>query len=494
MIFPEEFKNKFKDFISSRCGLYFKDHDMKNLKDAIFSRMKSCGFDSVPGYYLYVTTSGKKEDEFRELLNLLTIQHTYFFRNEPQFKALREKVLPEIVARKKAEGRDKPGMRIWSAGCSTGEEPYSIAIAIRDVIENPEEWSIEIYATDASTYALEKARNGVYGGNSMRLVNKDCMNKYFIEKTGDKRNRKYRIRDEIKNMVHFDYFNLMDEGFPGGFDIIFCRNVVIYFELETTIRVMDKLHPALTDQGYLFIGYSESLQFISDRFRMEDWEDSIFYRKAPRVALPKTEIPKTPLEKLDEILEEISKAEVTAEKEAKKKESPLPATMEDILVRTTKAMHLKLYDRALSLIGEAQAIDRKAVEPYYLTAEIYTNQRRFNDAKKKLEFALKLDTLFAPAHYLSGSIYAEEENLEEAERSLKRALYLDKNFSLAYFSLGALYKRKGRTAEAIRAYRNTLKTLSPHSSDDILAYSGGFNAATLMNVCKNNIERLKREE
>ncbi len=193
MTFSEELKNKFKNFVTSRCGLYFRDYDLRSLEDAVTARMQSCGFDSALAYHNYLTTSEKKEDEFRELLNLLIVNHTYFFRNEPHFRALREKVLPEIIKNKRAErhllgdrkgiqSNGKPKIRIWSAGCSTGEEPYSIAMVIRDLMGDLNEWDVEIYATDVSTHALEKAKTGVYGKNSMGLVNKEYEKKDEVYK------------------------------------------------------------------------------------------------------------------------------------------------------------------------------------------------------------------------------------------------------------------------------------------------------------------------
>jgi len=494
MIFPEGSKNKFRNFVTSRCGLYFKDHDLGSLEDAIVERTKACGFDSVERYYTYLTYSSEKETEFRELLNLLTIKHTYFFRNEPQFKVLRERVLPEIIERKKrAPAALKPALRIWSAGCSTGEEPYSIAMAVADVIKDLDEWSVQIIATDASTSALEKSKAGIYGKSPIMLVDERHKKKYFIEQPGPGGRPQYAVCDTIKKMVHFSYLNLMDKKLPGGFDIIFCRNVVIYFELETTIKLMDRFHSSLADDGYLFIGYSESLQFISDKFRMENWKESVFYRKSREAAVPGGGVPSPAAGTVEEVIEEISKAELEAEKkvELKRHVTP-PERIESLLVQIMKAFHLKRYDEALSLIDKAQAIDNSAVDTYYLAAEIYANQGKLDTAKERLQAVLELNELFTPAYYLFGSIYTEEGNLEKAEKNLKKALYLDADFALAYFSLATVYRKEGRVNEALRGYRNTLNVLLKDVPDAIIAYSGGFNSGTLISMCKNNIERLKK--
>lgn len=364
---------------------------------------------------------------------------------------------------------------------------------IKDVIPDIENWDIQILATDASTEALAAARKGIYNANSMRLVDDDHKNRCFTEKASAGLGVKYAVSDEIKRMVSFSFFNLMDEDYPKGFDILFCRNVTIYFELETTIRVMNKFAESLDEDGYLFIGYSETLQFISDKFKMMNWEDAIFYLKAKGGAVPRQFIPPKPKSielKVDAILEEISKAEFEAVslEGIKKKRAP---EFQDRIVRAMKAIHTKNYEEALLLTEEARLLESSAPDPYYIAAEVYTNQGKFKDAKDNLYAALNKDMMFAPAHYLFGSIYAEEGKAQAAEESYRRALYLEKEFSLAHFSLANMYRDKNRIDDALREYRNTLNVLSKSDPYDIVAYSGGFNAATLTSVCKNNIERLK---
>lgn len=492
MLFSEELKLKFKNIINERCGLYFRDHDLKDLEKAISLRMNALSIDSAVSYYNLLLFSGRKEEEFRELLDLLTVNHTYFFRNQPQFKALKEVILPEIINRKLSQVTEKPVLRIWSAGCSTGEEPYTIAMIIAEVIPDLKEWDIQILATDASTKALDEAVKGVYGVNSMRLTPEIYRHRYFkIEQS--KNSEKFKINDDLKQMVKFGYFNLMDQEYPGDYDIVFCRNVVIYFETETTIKVMQKIYESLNDQGYLFIGYSESLQFIADRFKMQDWQEAIYYRKyfAGEVA-PKLATEELP-EKIefDQIIAQLSCSEVKADAQAGLPKEMPAGKIQEILVEIVKCMHLKKYSEALVLINEAVVLDKHNTEPYYLAAEIFMNQNKFAEAKHWLSLTVALNPLFPAAHYLFGCICIEEEKFEEAKESLKKALYLDKDFPLAHFYLGNIYKRQESVDSAIREYRNTLKGLLKNKLNDIIAYSGGFSVATLVSACRDNLERLK---
>src|SRR4030042_6711408 len=355
---PEELKIKLKNLVTVRSGLYFKDYNLKDIQNALLCRMHERKIESPVTYYDILTVSEEREDEFRELLNHLTVNHTYFFRNEPQFKALKEKILPEVIAHKKdnmitnqREIDGKPSLRIWSAGCSTGEEPYSIAIVVKEAIPDLKNWNIKIVATDASTSALEAARKGTYGQNSMRLVSKERRDLYFIERTGIGRKAEYEIRDMIKNMVRFGYFNLMEENYPAEFDIIFCSNVTIYFEIETTMGVMDKIYHSLHDDGYLFIGSSESLQFISNKFKMLDWEDAIYYRKCKdKEVLSKLKADVPPRVEVDRVLEEISRKELEAQlKECTITEIQSAKNIDELLAEVIKHMHIKKYYVSLDL-------------------------------------------------------------------------------------------------------------------------------------------------
>jgi len=480
MEFSEEIRLKFKDIVNQRCGLYFKDYDLMNLQQAISLRVDALKIDSPAAYYNFLRFSGKKEEEFRELLNLLTVNHTYFFRNESQFKVLKEKILPEIIQRKLNLKQGKPLLRIWSAGCSTGEEPYTIAMIIQEVIADIAVWDIQIMATDASTKVLDQAAKGIYGSSSMLLMPDDYRNKYF-EVIQINKQEKYKIHDNLKQMVKFSFLNLIDEQYPWDCDIIFCRNVVIYFENETRIKIMHRMQESLNDQGYILIGHAESLQFLSRQFKMYDWQEAIYYRKLESEIKPKAGISQEL--STEKYIEEIARAQVTAVAPNKK--------IEDLLVEIVKSVHLKHYEYALDLIAQAHKLDSQAQDPYYLAAEVLANQGKIKEAKGELKSALKINPLFAPAHYLFGTIYIEEGRVEEACEFLKKTLYLDSNFVLANFALANIYKNEGKYNDAIREYRNSLNILLKANSSDIIAYSGGFNVSALAGICKSNIERLK---
>ncbi|MFB3883925.1 MAG: CheR family methyltransferase [Thermodesulfobacteriota bacterium] len=499
---PEELKTKFKGLVTSRSGLYFKDHELKDLEKAILNRMKEQKVDSSLAYYDFLTVSEERENEFRELLNCLTVNHTYFFRNEPQFKVLKEKVLPWLIAEKKKHRMTndgtmdgKPSLRIWSAGCSTGEEPYSVAIVVNETIPELENWDIQILATDASNSALEVARKGTYGQNSMRFVSQERKDLYFVERKSVERIVEYEIRDSIRNIVQFSYLNLMEECYPTTFDIIFCCNVTIYFENRTTMEVMDKIHRSLNGDGYLFVGPSESLHYISDRFKMFDWEDAIYYRKRrPKEVYSEAILTGMDKAGVDGTSEKISQGKAGAGLgEIPSREIDPEKRASDFLAEASRQLHAKKYATALTLIEQAHKIGKDSEEIYYLEAEALSRLKRFEEAKDRLKTAFKLNPLFAPAHYLLGFLFIEEGLMEDAKRSFKKAIYLNKDFTLAHLGLATIYITEGKSHEAIREYRNTLNILAKHAPEDIVAFSGGFSAVAVADTCKINIERLKKE-
>ena len=503
MVFPEDLKGQLKSYIADRCGLYFRDHDLRNLEAGVTQRMKTCGFDSPHAYYIHLTTSEEKEGEFRELLNLLTINHTYFFRNEPQFMAFKEKTLEVLIERKMQEaltvsGVVRPSLRIWSAGCSTGEEPYAIAMILCETIPHPEDWDIEILATDASSDVLDKARQGIYGGNSMRLVEEPYRSKYFTKEILPGKGPKWKIADEIKGMVRFGFLNLVAEPYPADLDVIFCRNVTIYFELKTTIGIMDRFFGSLADPGYLFLGYSESLQFLTNKFRMESWKDGIYYQKATgkpgESSLAFSQEPGSQEIEVPDRAWPPPASEPTPEKTtpAALSSEEFEATRQQIL----RFIYLKEYARAMDLIEKVSAEGDRMADIHYLAADIDANCNRHEKAKARLRKALAIDPLFAPAYYLLGCMELEEGRTPSSKEHLGRALYIDKDFVMARFYMAHVFRTEGRKSDAIREYRNTLAVLSkgiPEGRNRMILQSSGFSPETLKSVCCDNLERLKME-
>lgn len=267
----EDFEN-LRNLIVEICGIEFNQDNKFILEKKVFSRIKELKLNSPGDYYLYLKFSPMRHIEIEKLINLLTTNETYFFREKNQLKAFQDEILPELY-KKKSMGKK---IRIWSAGCSTGEEPYTIAILIKE--KNMfERWRVEIFASDINSEVLKEARDGIYGLNSFKETESRYANKYFYLQNG-----KFAIKEEIKPMVEFGKLNLLDTAkikLLRPFDVIFCRNVLIYFTRETKRKVIDSFYEVMEEGGYLLLGHAESLLNVTTAFELVHLKNDIVYRK-----------------------------------------------------------------------------------------------------------------------------------------------------------------------------------------------------------------------
>lgn len=273
MLTNDEFR-LFKNLIYEESGIYLSETKKEFLEYRLLKRMNLLGLPSPYWYYRFIIE--KKKSELLILLDLLTINETSFFRNRPQFDLFKNIILPDIQKRK---GHDiTKRLRIWSAGCSTGEEPYSIAMVVHEMMQNRITWDVRIFASDLSLTALETANEGRYASDKINATVDDYYIKKYFEKNGDH----YRVNDKIKKMVVFDFHNLKNENGLINLDIIFCRNVMIYFDEGEQKRLIEKFYRSLNQDGYLLIGHAESLQGMNKDFTFIYENKGTAYRKLTR--------------------------------------------------------------------------------------------------------------------------------------------------------------------------------------------------------------------
>jgi chemotaxis protein methyltransferase CheR len=247
----QEFRG-FQNLVYDKAGIFLSDIKKNLLTNRLQSRLRNLRLQSFNEYYKYVL---KDSEELKNFLDAVTTHETSFFRDPRLFDALALKILPEIAKSKKAGQK----VRIWSAACSTGEEPYSIAIVI---LETALERDTVIYAADISIGSLNKAKEGRYGADKLTNL-KDALIKNYFLKDGDV----YKVSNKVKGLVKFIHHNLKEPFKEDNMDIIFCRNVLIYFDKESKRGVIKELHRCLTDGGYLFLGGAESLQDFQAGFK-----------------------------------------------------------------------------------------------------------------------------------------------------------------------------------------------------------------------------------
>ena len=256
---------KIRDLIYKSAGIFHPDNKLRLLEDRIARRTRDLKVAGLREYLDILTQRLSAQQEMVKLLNEITIGETYFFRNQPQLDALKTIVLPRVL-----EARSKTPLRrlkFWSAGCSTGEEPYTLAIMLSEELNGLlKGWTFEITATDLNERSLEHAKQGLYGDYAIRNLTPALKQKYFTPQ-----NERLQVNPSLKSLVNFSRLNLQDDTrmlFMKGMDVIFCCNVLIYFDVTSKRRVIQHFYTNLLSHGYLFLGHSESLYGVNDEFRL----------------------------------------------------------------------------------------------------------------------------------------------------------------------------------------------------------------------------------
>jgi chemotaxis protein methyltransferase CheR len=274
---PDDVFRLLRDFIHGYCGIYFDDGSKYLLERRLARRLELHRLRSFEEYYHFLRYDRKREEELTALIDNLTTNETYFFRENAQLHAFSEEILPDLRERL----ANRKSLRIWSAGCSTGEEPYTIAILLLESGDWWRDWQVEIIGSDINQRVLHTARKGVYKKGAHRATDPRMLAKYFtLDEKGD-----YRVIDRVKELVSFSYVNLLDPyktSLIGGMDVIFCRNVIIYFDREAKKKVIESFYHKLRDGGYLLLGHSESLINLSNAFVLRTLKHDMVYQKPLR--------------------------------------------------------------------------------------------------------------------------------------------------------------------------------------------------------------------
>lgn len=268
----EEFR-LMRDLIAEYCGIYFAESFKYLIERRLQPRLPVFGYTSFRDYYRMLKYSADASGEFDEIVERVTTNETYFFREQYQLKAFTDEILPKLVQSRDMGSR----IRIWSAGCSTGEEPFTISMLL-DEAHIAKGYQFEVFGNDISRKVLKTARAGVYRESSFRQTEQRVLQKYF---SAEGRNA-FRIRDDVKQRVTFGHLNLMDDtamALISNVDVIFCRNVIIYFSAEARRRLLQTFHQKLRPGGYLLLGHSESLANVTTDFELAPLENDIVYRK-----------------------------------------------------------------------------------------------------------------------------------------------------------------------------------------------------------------------
>jgi chemotaxis protein methyltransferase CheR len=268
---PDEFR-LLRDLVNGHAGIYFGDDALPVLERRLRERLAALNLKSFAEYYQFLRFSSQNSAELDEALDLLTTNETYFFREDYQLRALRDEVLPKLAV----DNASRRRLTVWSAGCSTGEEVYTLAILIAES-GLFDDWEVRVYGSDISRRCVAAARRGIYGASAFRAVGPEIRRAFFSDQTDGS-----HVVDRIRQFCHFGHLNLMDSDkvrVVGRVDVVFCRNVLIYFDQRSRKRVIDMFYERLMPGGYLFLGHSESLLNVSTAFELVHLSEDLVYRK-----------------------------------------------------------------------------------------------------------------------------------------------------------------------------------------------------------------------
>lgn len=277
MIMSDEDFYLLRDCVYSHCGIYFDNDSKYLLEKRLARRVTALNLSTFHDYYHYLKYNRKKDQELMDIMDILTTNETYFFREAFQLKAFTDEIIPELIKVKSLAGSHS--LRIWSAGCSTGEEAYTIAMLLQGIKEL-RGWNVEIVGTDISQRVVQHARKAVYGKSSFRTTDNEYVKRFFVEQDDG-----LKVCDDIRNLVTISHLNLFDTNrmaLLGKMDLIFCRNVIIYFDQAAKKRVVESFFNSLNDGGFLLLGHSESLMNITTLFTLRHFKNDMIYQKPER--------------------------------------------------------------------------------------------------------------------------------------------------------------------------------------------------------------------
>ena len=451
---PPETLAAFSRFVEARLGLHFPLNRLSDLERGLKGLAADLGFDDAEACARHLMASPRISLPQMELLAAhLTIGETYFFRDPKAFEALETIALPALL-RARAGGPKR--LRFWSAGCCTGEEAYSLAIAVSRALGRHSGWQATILATDLNPRFLQKAEAGIYGPWSFRALPEKLKAEYFHE-TAD---GKWEIDGSLKKMVNFSCLNLVEDAWPSlasntnAMDVIFCRNVLMYFSRETVAAVIEKFHRALAEGGWLFNTATDAPHDLFGGFVRSDFPGMILYQKEGPQASVQSAAP-----------------------------ASLPAFAPAKVRKTSARVKVRPVPPPLPETRKQEAAPReKPLADYHLLAHNLANEGRFPEALAACDKALETGRLEPAGYYLRGMIFLEQGAHEEAALALRRALYLDPDFVLAHYALGNLMRLRARPDDARRSFENARALLNAWDRDAILPESDGITAGRLLHI------------
>ena len=515
-----ELRELFNNLIAKRTGLKIREQDKFNLNKHIWTRMKALQLKLPEDYYqLLESDIIASNQEWHNLVVLLTNNESYFFRDDQQINVLRNHIFPELIKRKQSTKT----IRICSAGCSTGEEPYSLAIILKELIPDLRQWNLTILGIDINRVALRSAEEGIYSPWSFRGVSEDIKQRYF-----QLINNRYHLSREIKQMVKFQTINLLKDPFPQiqfdlkDMDLLICRNVFIYFKLPAIASVLEKIYHTLQPLGYFIAGHAELAGQDLSQFQTLAFPESIVYQRpdsnnsVPKnpnlvyeknlisqeklpdqfssrsthlhfsslispennksVGLPKVEIPN--IGELERPLTKINHQKAIGINLSEQQQATL--NIQETIQQAELLWQQQKYNLAINQLEKVLASNNISWYVYQLMAQIYADMGKYEVAAQSCQQALEIDAVAVSTHYLLAKIAEEKGNIEKAKQIFKKIIYLDQEFVLAYLDLSYLYQQEGDKQRSSKMQQNAIDILYELPPDTKIKGRDNLTAAQLI--------------
>ena len=458
--------SRLSELLATQMGLYYPEKRWGDLERGITAAAPALGLGNTETCIHQLLSASLTRRQIEILACHLTVGETYFFREKKSFSVLEERIFPELM---RACARANRQLRVWSAGCCTGEEPYSIAMLLDRLIGHSLEWNATILATDINPRFLQKAAEGLYSEWSFRDTPAWVRERYFKRR----RNGQFEISPHIRKRVTFSYLNLAEDAYPSltngtnAMDMIFCRNVLMYFSPEWIKKIGQNFHRSLINGGWLIVSPVEISNNLFPKFTATPFPGAVLYHKTGGTERT---------ESLDSAINIVEYAASMPDPLLNALCMPAPAPVEPENVQH----------------AGSHPANHEAFDALCRIAHSYADLGELTEAIKWCEKAITANKLKPAAHYLLSTIYQELGQSEAAVQSLMRTLYLDPDFVLAHFALGNLSLSQGRRREAERHFDNALSLLTPHPHDELLPESDGLTAGRLTEIITSARSSLPR--
>lgn len=488
---------RFRRAIAHRLGLAFEDHKLAFLANVLDRRSEKAGQSSA--HYLSSLEAGAGIEELSALAEELTVPETYFFRNNDQFRAFVGAVLP---ARMEARARTR-SLRFLSAGCATGEEPYTLAILLKESV--PEDWDVLVRAIDMNPTVLAKAARGRFTEWSLRETPPEARQRWFRVE-----GKELVLHAAAKALVRFDQKNLAEEGgevfAPETYDAVFCRNVLMYFIPETAKGVVGRITRALVPGGFFFMGHAETLRGLSNDFHLRHTHDTFYYERRGTEHAASTVVDRQELDQVatmdPSLLELDQQSWVDTIGRASARIEGLSAKDSNGDIERSQGARKPDLGRALELLGNERFAD--ALELFDATpldqvfdtdallvqAALLIHCGKLEEAEAASRRLIELDELSAAAHYVLALCREGAGDGSGAVDQDQLAAYLDPSFAMPRLHLGLIAKRSGDVDTATREMRKALTLLEREDAARVLLFGGGFSRDALSALCRSELRAL----